>query len=88
MQVYVQKLNSGGIQIAIRRLVPGVSTGPAITYGEEAAVRSVLAAFGFNSQLIDDQLNLLSEIETQQVLHFPDADIDIEILRGNGFVAI
>lgn len=88
VQVSINKMNSGRMQIFVRRITPSASTGPVVTYREEAEVKKVLAALGFSRDVIDGQLEILSEFGPNESLRFPAADISLEVLHAHGFAAI
>lgn len=90
MQVHVSinKMNSGRMQIFVRRTAPSVSTGPVVTFREEAEVKKVLAAFGFSQDVIDGQLEILFEFGPNESIRFPEADISAAVLHAHGFAAI
>ncbi|HET8888995.1 MAG TPA: hypothetical protein VFQ41_08835 [Candidatus Angelobacter sp.] len=89
VQVSINKMNSGRLQVFVKRIGPSVSTGPVVTYREEADARKVLATFGFSQEIIDGRLEmLLTDFGPNESLPFPEADIPVGVLHSHGFLAI
>jgi hypothetical protein len=88
VQVSINKMNSGRMQVFVRRVAPSASTGPVVTYRKEAEIRKVLTAFGFSQDVINGQLEILAELGPNESLRFPESDIPVEALHAHGYAAI
>ncbi len=84
VKVDINKLNSGRVQIAVFR--PEQSAGPVQTYASPNEAKTVLLAFGLPGVEIDEQLEILSEIGPQELLHFGKREIADDVLHTHGFL--
>jgi hypothetical protein len=83
-EVFIDRTESG---IEITVLQAGLSSGAAHKYGSVEKARSVLEAFGFESDLIDQQLASVAQMPVSELLKFPVKDIPDEVLRDQQFTA-
>jgi hypothetical protein len=89
VQVSINKLNSGRLQIFVKRIGPAAMTGPVVTYRKDAEVREVLSSFGFSQEVINEKLAMLAaDFGPNEMLPFPPSDIDVDLLHSYGFLAI
>jgi hypothetical protein len=83
--IFIDKTHGDSIEIIVVR--DGLSSGPAHKYDSVEKARSVLVAFGLDSELVDRQLQSLSSVAPGFLLRFPAAEMADDILQSLGFWA-
>ena len=79
----INKLKSGKVQISIFRA--GQSSGSVQTYPSPTEAETVLLALGMPAETIDRQLEILSEIDPKELLHFGPHYVLDDVLSAHGF---
>jgi hypothetical protein len=83
--IFIDKTEGGTVEISVVR--DGLSSGAARKYETVEQAIAVLVTFGFNSELIDRQLRILSKVPPSFLLRFPATEIADDTLRSLGFTA-
>jgi len=83
--IFIDKTEGGGVEVSVVR--EGLTSGVAHKYDTVEKARSVLVAFGLDTQLIDHQIRSLSRVPPSFLLRFPSAEIADDVLRSLDFWA-
>ena len=84
-QVFIDQTEGGFVEVSVVK--HGLSSGAGHKYNAVGEAKTVLLAFGFDSEMVDHQLGVLEETLPCVLLRFPVADIADEVLRSFGFMA-
>jgi hypothetical protein len=83
--IFISKTEGDGIEISVVK--HGLSSGAAHRYNTVEKARAVLVKFGFDPEVIDQQMETLSTVAPSVLLRFPTAEIADEVLRSLEFTA-
>ena len=83
VNVSVNRLNSGSVQICVAR--PQANPTPAQTYSSTEMARRVLLDFGIDEKEVESTMRLLPEVEPEGALRFPAMDVAQSLLEKHSF---
>jgi hypothetical protein len=83
--VFMSRTESGGVDISVVK--HGLSSGPAHKYDTMEKAKEVLLGLGFDAELVDSQLQVLSRTPQSVLVRFPATEIPDDVLASLGFKA-